>query len=93
MRIVLNKKEAQEFVAIALVEALFPGRRMKVNSVDWVKYNEEVTIELEEDDAHIQAAERALGKLGGRPPPAQSRPERTVIQSFDAKQNAADEPL
>lgn len=75
---------------MAIIEALFPGKRMKVASVDWNTYDTEVTIKLEEDDEHTKAAEQALGTLGGRTPPAPGSPKRAeTTSSYEELHGAA----
>lgn len=72
MKITLSKEEAAEYVGVALIESVFPGKRMKVVSVIWKDYVDDVEIELEPDNAPQQTKNSGAGKLASSPPPAPS---------------------
>lgn len=72
MKVVLTKDEAKKYVSTAIVESLFPGQRMKVTSMIWKDYVDDIEIELEEDDEWKATKDMSRRQLASSPPPAPS---------------------
>lgn len=72
MKVVLTIDEAKEYLGFAFVEAVFPGKPMKVTAVNWDKYGHEVSITLEADGEEFIKAKTSRDQLASSPPPAPS---------------------